>query len=624
MLIRTRLSGKQAQWLLMKRSDKAPRKAKTALSEAPSTSRVPDFIEPQLAYLVSEPPRGKEWIHEAKFDGYRIETILQNGVCRLRTRSGQDWSAKYPEVAKALKKLKVKNTILDGEVVALDEKGRSQFQLLQNAMQSSDQENIYYYVFDCLFLDGKDLRDVPLAERKKTLKSLLKPLAKSPVRFVEGLDISGKEFLDASCDYGLEGIVSKQRDSIYESGRVESWVKSKCTQRQEFVIGGYTDPQGKREGFGALLLGVYDGNKLRYVGKVGTGFNQQNIASLVKKLTPLLRKKTPFNINSPTAKGIHWIQPELAAEIQFSEWTNDQILRVPVFQGLREDKPAEEIHVEKIKDADLTHPDKLLYQKEEISKQDVADYYDQVGKYLLPHCRNRPLTLFRCPNGTEEPCFYQRHPKAGEEYFLVDSAKDIKELVQISTIELHGWNCRLPKIDSPDQVVLDLDPGPGILWKQIVQCALDIKKALENRSLECFVKLSGGKGVHIHIPLKPIHTWDEVSEFAKDLALEMTAFNSLYISEMTKSRRAKKIYVDYLRNNRGSTAVVPYSLRAKETSAVAMPVAWDELKKFKSGGDFTLKKALERIHGKYQDPWKGYDKVSQSLKAKASKKRRRH
>lgn len=612
MLIRTRLTGKKAQWLLMKRS--GHQKAKT---------RMAGFIEPQLAYLVSEPPRGKDWIHETKFDGYRIQAVLHDGTCKLRTRTGQDWSSKYPSITNVLAKSSLKETILDGEVVALDEKGHSHFQLLQNAMRDESESKLYYYVFDCLVDNGDDLRDLSLEERKARLKKILKPLARSHVRYVESLNISGQEFLEASCAEGLEGIVSKKIDNPYESGRIETWVKAKCHQRQEFVIVGYTDPQGQRQGFGALLLGVYEGKQLRYVGKVGTGFNVTKIRGLLDKLEPLVQKKPAFKDDIPASRGVHWVAPELIAEVSFAGWTNDQMLRSPVYQGLREDKPAQEVHIEKAKDPEFTHPDKILFAEEKLTKEDVAKYYETICKQILPFCKNRPLTIFRCPNGTSEECFIQRHPNQAQDFFLINSRTDLRNIVQLSTIELHGWNCQLPDIEIPDQLVMDLDPGPGIAWTQVIQCALDIREYLVERGLESFVKLSGGKGLHVHVPLGPTHTWDQVSSFAKNIAASLAQENTLYISQSTKSRRSKKIYIDYLRNSRGTSAVLPYSLRAKETSSVAMPVAWSDLKKIKSAAEFTLEKALKHIKARTQDPWKGYWKLDQVLPAEEVKKRRR-
>jgi bifunctional non-homologous end joining protein LigD len=639
LLVRTqRKTGKKSQWLLMKRTESAtPAKKTTQLTAKKSSARkseLPEFIEPQLALLVSEPPEGDQWLHEMKFDGYRIEARVEQQAVQLLTRSSQDWTDKYPPVAKQLEKLKVKNAIFDGEVVVLDPQGRSDFQLLQNAASEKDFNKLLYFVFDLLFLDGEDLRSLPLEERKAKLKRILKPFgSEGVIRYVDEFDVAGDRFLKASCELGLEGIISKLKSAPYMSGRHEQWVKSKCLLRQEFVIGGYTDPQGARQGFGALLLGVYEKGQLRYVGKVGTGFNGKNIASLLAKLEKLETEDSPFELKSPRGRGLHWVKPKLAAEIKFGNWTQDKILRVPVYQGLREDKPVKEIKMEKpieVDSVELTHPDKILYKQEKITKQQLADYLRAVAPFMLPHVAQRPLTLLRCPNGSATQCFFQKHYKEGapaaigqvdveeknksEPYMLIDDETGLVSLLQLGTLEIHAWGSRAPNIENPDQIVMDFDPGPSVPWKQVQSAAFELKEILDSLKLQSFVKVTGGKGIHVHIPVEPIYTWEQIKNVANTLALEMISRKpDLYTSDMSKNIRDKKIFIDYLRNARGATSVMPYSMRAKAVSAVAMPIEWNELKKLTGANVFTIEKALQKLSSRQKDPWADFLKVKQKI-----------
>jgi bifunctional non-homologous end joining protein LigD len=640
LLIRTqRRSGSKNQWLLMKRLE-SPGSTGKLIKKSPGlakkkTSLLPEFIEPQLALLVSEPPQGDEWVHEMKFDGYRIEAKIENKEVRLLTRSTQDWTKKYPTVAKELKKIKVGNAIIDGEVVVLDDQGLSDFQLLQNAASTKDFSRLLFFAFDLLFLDGEDLRSLPLTERKEKLSQLLRPLGTDGIiRYVEEFDLPGEKFLKASCALGLEGIISKRKDSPYSSGRNSHWVKSKCLLRQEFVIGGFTDPQGQRTGFGALLLGVYENKNLRYVGKVGTGFNEKNIATLLKKLKKLETEESPFELKSPRVRGIHWLQPKLVAEIKFANWTNDKILRVPVYQGLREDKPSKEIKMEMpeplTQDFELSHPDKILYKEEGLTKQDVADYLQAAAPFMIPHLERRPLTLLRCPNGSGAQCFFQKHYKEGapetihqvvvkeknktEPYMMVDSTEGLVSLLQLGSLEIHAWGSRDPNIENPDQIVMDFDPGPEVPWKQVQGAAFELKKILDSLKLKSFVKVTGGKGLHVHIPVEPVYSWDQIKNFANSLALQMVSQKpDLYTADMSKDIRNKKIFIDYLRNSRGATAVMPYSMRAKKISSVAMPLEWDELKKISGADSFTIKTAMQKLHSRRKDPWADYFDVHQRI-----------
>ena len=653
-----RKSGSKNQWLLFKRHDAFARQGHVA-SVRPEGRRaasakhtkpekvpgrrparekplsMPGFVEPQLAQLSAKAPSGEGWVHEVKLDGYRIQVHLEKGRARLFTRAGHDWSEKYPALVKAFAKLAAKQAILDGELVAVDEKGRSNFQELQNAMEAGDAGGLLYYAFDLLFVDGKDLRPLPLLERKARLRKLLKG-APATVLFSEHFETSAPEMLKASCRLELEGIISKRADAPYQSGRGANWLKSKCQQRQEFVIGGFTDGEGSRQGFGALLLGVSDGARgLRYVGKVGTGFTRASLNELREKLRPLEKKKAPFS-NSPRGKGLHWVEPKLVAEVSFANWTNDAHLRAPVFHGLRKDKAASEVKREdaRLPEEDpyrtLSNKTKVLYPKAGFTKLDVARYYEAVKEWLYPHAADRPLSLLRCPDGTGKECFFQKHwdgelpagisevtLKEGEKTrngFVLGGMRGILPLVQKGSLELHARNSRVPESEYPDQIVMDFDPGPGISWKQVVEAAFDLREILDALGLISFVKVSGGKGLHVHIPIDPRYPVDAVKAFSKALGDEMGRRKpGRYTTVLAKKARGNKIFVDYLRNGSQSTAVLPYSLRARETPAVALPVEWTELKRIAGPDVFTAKEALKKITKRKRDPWQGYASLQQRL-----------
>lgn len=625
-LVRTRLGRDQKKnnWLLIKH-----REEKGVERQDPW----PGFIQPQLPRLVTTVPEEEgTWFHEMKYDGYRIQGHLQHGVGTLYTRNGLDWSNYFPHILNTLEKMGAHDAIFDGEIVALDEVGRSHFQKLQNTLKSKNDKGLVYYIFDLLYLDGEDLRSKTLAERKELLKSLLKKDSKN-IKYSEHVTEEGHDFFTVSCDHKLEGVVSKLSDSPYRSGRNDLWVKTKCSERQEFVIGGWTGPQGGRTGLGALLLGVYDKDRLRYVGKVGTGFSRKSLSTIKDILKKIERSSTPFHVKSPKGKEIHWVKPEKICEVSFGNWTQEGMLRSPVFQGLRDDKAPIEIHKEKasmLKLRNITSPDKILFTKEKITKLMIADYYENVSKVMLPYVKNRPLSLVRCPQGSEGTCFFQKHisgnvPKSlhtfdvkeekGEgTYLTINSASGLRELVQLNAFEIHIWNCHYQDYLSPDQIVMDFDPGPGVPWNDVKGAAFELKDILDDLGLKSFVKVTGGKGLHVHIPVAPIYNWEQIKVFAQTLALQMVAQNSRkYVANMAKNKRVKKIFIDYLRNGYGATAVAPYSLRARSTSAVALPITWTELKKVKSSDEFTLEKALKKVKGRKKDPWEGMMKLKQKI-----------
>jgi bifunctional non-homologous end joining protein LigD len=556
------------------------------------------------------------------------------------TRNGNDWTAQFKGLVKSFENLAIESAIFDGEAVALDKDGKSNFGKLQEALSMDENVKIKFSIFDLLYLNGEDLRALSLKKRKEILKKNLLP-KNTVIFFSEDININGKEFFKISCEYGLEGIVSKDSAAPYQSGRSGIWRKSKCTKRQEFVIGGFTEGKGNREEeFGALLLGVHEKHgkisKFRYVGKVGTGFDSKLISTIKKKLIRLSQKKSSFDVKSPTERSIHWIRPKLVAEIKFANWTENLTLRNPVFLGFRTDKDQSEIIMEKethLKtDIELTHPDKILFKTEKITKKKIADYYQQVSSLMLPYITDRPLSLVRCPEGGDGKCFYQKHPGLGNSsthlhsfnveekfdtglYLSLDSALGLRQLVQMNAFEIHTWNCHYQQLLHPDQIIIDFDPAPDVSFKAVKEACLAMKKNLKILKLESFIKVTGGKGVHIHIPIEPHYSWEEVKAFSKALAEEMVSINpDLYIATMSKIKREGKIFIDYLRNSYGATAVAPYAIRAKAVSSVALPIEWSELANIKSADQFTIKKALLKIKNRKSDPWKKFFNTKQRIK----------
>lgn len=613
-LIRTNYKGneKSKTWLLFKAGDE-----KQVQEDA--CDPWPGFIPPQFPKLVVTPPSESEWIHELKLDGYRMQAHLKDFLASLLTRNGHDWSNKFPHLLGSLEQINQKSAIFDGEIVALDDSGKSHFQYLQNSLKTKDDEELVYFIFDILYLNGKDLRSIPLFERKRILKEVLIGSPQN-IMFSEHFIEKGKDFYDVICQHELEGIVSKLADSHYYSGRNDSWTKSKCSLRQEFVIGGYTTSKSERSGFGALLLGVYDNDLLKYVGKVGSGFNQRSLKNLKNSLLEIAQDDSPFDIGEPQTRGVSWVNPIKLAEVKFSSWTHDGILRCPVFMGMREDKKASGIQIEK---SELTSPEKILYSKEKIKKVDVLNYYQSVNEFMIPHLQERPLSLMRCPEGDRGECFYQKHLMnsssrnlfTGDDYIYLQDFDGLHELIQMNAYEIHSWNCHVDNIYSPDQIVIDFDPGQNISWANVVNGAFYLKDILDELDLKSFVKLTGGKGVHVHIPIASKYDWDSVKAFSQTLALQLvSSYPDLFTANMSKKKRVGKIFVDYLRNGFGATAVAPYSLRAKGMSAVAMPVQWGDLMQFSGANHFTMELALAEILQRKRDPWQEILNMKQDIK----------
>jgi bifunctional non-homologous end joining protein LigD len=624
----------EKNWLLIKRSDDEARDDSDITEERPESVKrppkrsrrakktdLPQFVAPQLATLASAPPKGGDWIYEVKHDGYRVLARFLDGKVNLFTRSGKDWTEKMPRVAKALEALGLENTWLDGEVVVLTPEGRASFQALQNAFEAGRDSGMVYYVFDAPYLDGKDQTHLPLNERKSRLQKRIKGKT-GVVRFSEHLDADAEEALEQACKLGLEGLIAKQAGAVYQAGRTRTWLKLKCRPRQEFVIVGYTAPGGSRSHFGALLLGQYDdAQKLRFAGKVGTGFGDELLKSLFGKLASLKRPDAPV-INPPREKGVQWVRPVLVAEIAYTEKTNEGILRQASFMGLRDDKPAKTVKEEKPVDDNtvlgvkISNPGRAIWKDEGIRKLDLARYVESVADKLLHELKGRPLTVVRCPDGASGKCFYQRHLPGRKEYIVLDALPEIVGFVQNGAIEFHTWGVTRPDLAHPDRITLDLDPGPDLPWKELVEATRLTRKVVDGLGFEGFLKTTGGKGLHVVFPIARKSGWDEVKGFARLIAeFLVKADPQLFVAKMAKQARGGKVFVDYLRNGETASAVAAYSPRARPGATVSTPIAWDELGSDDMRGRFTIRSVPQRLARLKRDPWAGYEKARRPITA---------
>lgn len=638
-------------------------------------ARQPQWISPQLAKLADQVPKGDEWLHEIKYDGYRFIAVKKGGSVRLITRNEKDWTHRFARVVQALAALPVKQAIFDGELVVLNAAGVSDFQSLQNAMQNGAAARTYYCLFDLLHCEGFDLTACTLLNRKKILAEVVAGMAEStPLRYSDHIAGSGDQMLEKACESGLEGIICKRADSRYEANRSGSWLKVKCTNEQEFVVGGFTDPQGARTGFGALLLGYYDNGEFRYCGRVGTGFNQKTLPQILSQLRPLEQESSAY-ARPPTgadARGVHWVKPMLVARIKYGSITSDGILRHPSFNGLRTDKPADEVTLEtpmekgspapakkkstpsknaksrraaatkkssepaSVAGITLTHPERVLWPDVGLTKLHLAKYYEAVGDAMLRHVGNRPLMLVRCPDGAGPSCFHQKHPshaisgnlrtvpvregKGVEKYYVLDDVSGLIGLTQMSVLEIHTWGSTAKDLERPDQMIFDLDPGPGVKWNAVTDAAMLLRDLLAALDFISFVKTSGGKGLHVVVPLKPSANWDQVKSFTQTIAAGIVQNDpDRFVGKMTKSIRAGKIYLDYLRNGRGATCVAAYSSRAREGAPVSLPISWNALKGVDDPTRFTIKNAPARVK-REPNPWKGYFESRQALTEKLLRK----
>jgi len=603
---------------------------------------LPDFIPPMLPTLTAAPPSGASWIHEIKFDGYRIEAVLDAGKVILRTRKGLDWTDRFPSVAAAVAELPAKTCLIDGEIVVEDENGISDFSALQNALKEGKAQDLVYYAFDILYLDGFDLTQASLIERKGLLGSLLAAGgARQVLRFSEHFDENGDLMLQHVCRLGAEGVVSKRRDAPYRPSRTTDWTKSKCANRQEFVVIGYVPSSTARKAVGSLVLGYYDKGQLVYAGRVGTGFSNKMAADLYADLERERTAKPPFSAPLPpeARRNVVWVNPTRVAEVEFRGWTADSLLRQASFKGLREDKDPKEIVHEKAVAAPidspatsvkLTHPDRVLWPDVGITKQGLADYYAMVWRWIEKHIVGRPLVLVRCPTGFVQGCFFQKHAWAGiDEHILqihdphekqpifgIDSLDGLIALVQAAALEIHPWGSRSTDLDHPDRLIFDLDPGEGITFADLVGTAREVRTRLAKAKLESFVKTTGGKGLHVVAPIEPRSSWEQAKNFCRALAEAMARDNpQRFTATVVKKARAGRIYIDYLRNARGATAVAPYSTRARPGAAVSVPLTWDELASTSSASQFTLGNLGKRLQHLAHDPWVGFFAVRQTLPA---------
>lgn len=609
----------------------------------------------QLAKFVNTVPVGQDWLYELKYDGYRILAFVEGNSVRLQTRNGNDYSKRFePVVSSLIDWAAGRSMVLDGEMVVTDASGKTDFQALQNYIRNPRMQNLAYIVFDLLALDGADLRGRPLIERKKMLEALMRDAPKN-LRYSKHIRGNGKESFAAACEMGMEGIVGKKADSLYSGTRNGDWIKLKCEKRQEFVIGGYTLSQKKTSGISSLLLGVYQGDKLIYTGRAGTGLSESDIKELTAKFKEIKRMDSPYAF-APKPRSneeIIWLEPELAAEIKFAEWTEDKRLRQASFKGLGTDKNPRDIRMEPedeaqpqdiaedreepmksagsdlvIEGVKITHPDKVIFNDPDITKADVIRYYEKAAERMLPYVSRRILSIVRCPKGISQTCFYKKHPGQSskgivtvpvptgsgetEEYFYIENAPGLISEAQMGTLEFHIWGSRVETLEKPDMMVFDLDPDEGMELTTVRRGVEDLKSILTELSIVSYLKTSGGKGYHVVVPFQPSVSWDEFHDFAKRVAEVMEQkWPDRYTSNVRKTKRTNKIFIDWIRNGRGATSVSPYSIRARKGARVSMPIFWDELDTVSPDG-ITMEDALQRIGG--NDPWEGFFQNNQMLK----------
>lgn len=710
-LVRTNMKGKQHQWLLIKRDDEEARdtdadalleeavpskrtstktvktikSTKTSSSRSSRTTRTikpvarrnaearwakralslqhardkpyPHDFKPQLTDHRDTAPDGETWLHEIKWDGYRLLADLRDGVVALRSRNGLNWTEDFPEVVQAIQALPVTDLRLDGELVVLDAQGRSDFTGLQKVIDGTARQPLRYVVFDMPGVAGVDISRAPLLDRKTLLKDLLGDTPGTLAYSDHVLD-HGPAVFEASGKAGFEGIISKRVDAPYVNARSPSWVKVKHENTDEFLVVGYTDPKGSRSGFGSLLMAAPDKGGLRYVGRVGTGFDDAKLAAMHRQLKALDTDKAAVELPSHVpfkASSVHWVRPTLVAEVAFRGWAKEGLLRQASFKRLREDKTAKELGAAASavpakaakatktpakakapdRDADgvtISHPERVVFANARLTKGDVADYYRQMARWILPEVARRPLSLLRCPDGVDKPCFFQKHHGTGlgdaveaiplqqksgrEDYLYIEDTEGLLQLVQMNTLELHPWGASVDDPEHPDRLVFDLDPGEGVTWTAIKAAARDVRDRLQEIGLESFVRLSGGKGIHVVVPLTPKADWAQAKDFCESFAQAMAEHApDRYVATMSKAKRTGVIFIDWLRNARGATSVCSWSLRARPSAGVAVPLRWEELGRITAADAFPLPKALQRAQKLKKDPWEGIDQVKQVLPA---------
>jgi bifunctional non-homologous end joining protein LigD len=641
-----------------KKNESAPLKKKAPtrdlkLPKGARKAKLPGFVEPYLASLSEHPPSGAGWLHEIKFDGYRLQAEIDNGRVTLRTRRGLDWTEKFRGIADALANLPVETALIDGEALVEGSNGISDFSGLQAALSEGREAAIVFYAFDLLHINGYDLRAVPLKERKRVLADLLAAQGDNGrLRYSSDFEIGGDRLLQHVCRLGAEGIVSKRADEPYRSGRAKGWLKAKCADRQEFVVAGYVPSTTSPKAIGSLIAAYYDSGKLMHAGRVGTGYSMKVAHELFKLLDPDRVPKPPFGDPLPAEarRDARFVEPKRVIEVAFRGWTAGGQIRQAAYKGLREDKPPQEVVREStgrlsdpkpsqqpVPSIHLTHADRVLWPEAGITKQGLADYYVSVWPWIEPHIVKRPLSLVRCPTGISEGCFFQKHewkgmdraidlirdPKDGEKLVSVSSLEGLLALVQASALEIHPWGSTGNDLEHPDRLIFDLDPGEGVAFADMIAGANEIRARLALMKLESFVKTSGGKGLHVVVPLTPSAGWDEAKDFCRIVAESMEKdAPQRYTSTVTKRERKGKIYVDYLRNGRGATAIAPYSPRARAQAGVATPLAWEELSSLASADLYTLDNIENRMAQLGSDPWGEMRNTKQTLpKAKAATSR---
>lgn len=657
------------------RTAKTPRKTNTRRSAAlkakapirKGKTRVPDFIPPTLATLSAATPEGTDWLHEIKFDGYRIQARIADGTVALKTRTGLDWTEKFPTIAEACAALTRHDAILDGEIVSGDEHGVSSFSGLQNDLKGGRTDRLAYYVFDLLHLDGADLTGAPLTERKAALERLLRELPENgAVRYSAHFDTEGALLLKHACQMHLEGIISKRSDAPYHSGRTGDWLKSKCSNSQELVVAGFSPSDVAPKRVRALVLGYHDKDGLQYAGRVGTGFTDKMRSEWWHRLEPLRRDKSPFGAVPPEERRrpVHWVEPRTVVEVDFRGWTHGGLVRQASLKGLREDKPAKQVVREVVRmpskqaalrqkspaktskpgktakpgkaaattaatiaGVTLSHPDRVYWDDAGVTKQMLAEYYERVWEHMQPHVTGRVLAILRCPDGQTAACFFQKHATAGvdprrlhlvrepdgDKAIAIDELEGLIALAQAGALEIHVRGSTIDHLEEADRLVFDLDPGPGIGWKEIIAAAREVRERLSRLKLESFVKTTGGKGLHVMLPIQRV-PWDQAKNFCRRVAEEMVADSpERYVATVKKAAREKRIFVDYLRNSREATAIAPYSTRARPGATVSVPLTWDELGKQKVSNAFTVLNLSTRLAKMRKDAWADIGKVRQRL-----------
>lgn len=630
----------------------AAKRGKNAMPPEAVKAAMPATLSPELATLVDKPPSTPaDWIFEIKFDGYRMLARVEGKDIKLFTRNGNDWTHKLGTLHKALLKAKLPDGWYDGEIVVHDDKGRPNFGMLQLAFDGSDTANIVFFIFDAPFLDGYDIRDVPLVTRRSLLQTVLEKSGNDAIRFSAEFGTDPEELVLAACKLGLEGVIGKRRDSRYVTRRSPDWIKLKCGQRQEFVIAGYTDPQGSRTGIGALLLGAHDDNGvLQYAGNVGTGFNEATLRDLKKKLDALATDESPFPPKAVAGRKHHWVKPTLIAEISFAEWTSSGSVRHAVFQGLREDKPAKAIGREKAQpveetmqshtepaapagklpaDLKITNGDRVIDPQSGATKLDLIRYYALVGGLMMEHLKGRPVSLVRAPAGVSGELFFQKHADVAKmpgmkqmaadldpehpPMLEVGSAKGILSAAQWNVVEFHTQNATAKSYEAPDRMVFDLDPGEGVEFAAMREAGQLMHAFLDELGLASFLKTSGGKGLHVVVPIKGGLDWDTVKDFSQAIVRHLAdALPDRFAFKSGPKNRVGKIFIDYLRNGQGATTACAWSARVRPGLGISVPLAWDELESLKAGDQWNVKNAHTRLD-RGNEPWAGYAKAAKSL-----------